>query len=89
MVKVLYGNEPYVIMKRKSKIIDALQNKQMNLQKYEGKFDMDVYNSCLEYPFLEDKRVVLLEVETIKDLDTPLFLEYIEKPTASTDLLII
>ena len=89
MVKVLYGNEPYVIMKRKSKIIDALQNKQMNLQKYEGKFDMDVYNSCLEYPFLEDKRVVLLEVETIKDLDTPLFLEYIEKPVASTDLLII
>ncbi len=89
MVKILYGNEPYVIMKRKSKIVDALQNKQMNLQKFEGKFDIDVYNSCLEYPFLEEKRVVLLEAESLKDLDTPLFLEYVEKPVDSTDLLII
>ena len=89
MVTLLYGNEPYVILKRKAKIVDRLQNKQMNFQRFEGKFDTEVYNSCIAYPFLEDKRVVLLDIESLGAIDCPLFDEYISKPVDSTDLLII
>ena len=89
MVKVLYGNEPYVIAKRKAKVVNALTNKQMNLQNFEGKFDLDVYNSCLSFPFLEDKRVVLMDIDSLSALDTPLFEEYLSSPVETTELLII
>lgn len=89
MVKVLYGNEPYVIMKRKDKVVNVLQNKQMNFQKFEGKFDIDVYNACIQFPFLEDKKVVLLEVESLSALDNHIFMDYLNAPVDTTDLLII
>ena len=89
MVQVLFGNEPYVILKRKYKVINALRDKQMNLQSFEGRFDQDVFNSCVLYPFLEDKRVVLLEIDSLSALDTPLFEQYLNKPVPSTELIII
>ena len=89
MVKVLYGNEPYVVAKRKAKIVNALADKQMNFQQFDGKFDVDVYNSCLLYPFMEDKRVVLLDIESLGSLDNPAFEEYLANPVVTTDLLII
>ncbi len=88
-IHILYGNEPYVIMKRKNKIVDALSNKQMNLQRFEGKFDQDVYSSCTIYPFLEDKRVVVLDIESLSALDNELFLDYVSHPTSSTELVIV
>lgn len=89
MVQVLFGNEPYVILKRKQKIVNSLQNKQMNLQSFEGKFDQNLFNSCILFPFMEDKRVVLLDIDSLSALDTPEFEAYIKKPIPSTELIII
>lgn len=88
-IQILFGNEPYVIMKRKNKVINALSNKQMNLQRFEGKFDQDVYNSCMIYPFMEDRRVVMLDVESLSALDNKLFLDYVDAPALSTELVVI
>ena len=89
MIQLLYGNEPYVIQKRKQKVVNALNNKQMNLQTFEGKFDQEVYDACAVYPFLENKRVIVLDVENLSVLDTPLFEKYLSKPVSTTDLVII
>lgn len=89
MVSILYGNEPYIIMKRKNKLIDTLHDKQMNFHRYEGEFNAEIYNACIEYPFLENRKVVLLEVEALSAVDKSLFWKYLERPADSTDLLII
>jgi len=89
MIQVLYGDEPYGIEKRKKKVISGLSTPQMNFEMRQGKFDIDMQTACLTYPFLDDRKVILLDVESLKALDTKEFKDYLKAPNKTTDLIII
>jgi len=89
MIQVLYGDEPYGIEKRKKNVLKGLTVPQMNYEVRQGSFDLDTQTACRTCPFLDEKRVVLLDIEGLKALDTPEFKEYLKAPSKSTDLLII
>ncbi len=89
MIQILYGDEPYGIEKRKKKVISGLSTPQMNFEMRQGKFDIDMQTACLTYPFLDDRKVILLDVESLKALDTKEFKDYLKAPNKTTDLIII
>ncbi len=89
MIQVLYGDEPYGIEKKKKKAVEGITCPTINYEVRQGKFDLELKTACMTYPFMESKRVVLLDVENLKALDTDEFKEYLKSPNASTDLLVI
>lgn len=88
-IVLMWGNEPYGIQKRKGKVVSALSMPEMNLQVFEGKFDATVRNACLVFPFMEERRVVVLNIASLDDLDTKEFEGYLKAPASTTDLLIL
>lgn len=90
MIKVIYGDEPFFILKHKALLVEHIQAQEMNVSHYEGEFTEDVFNMCSQTPFLSDRRVVFLDTDTLKGLDNKLFSEYLEgKGVSSTDLCVI
>lgn len=88
-MKIIYGNEPYLIERYKKHYADMVTFASFNLSRMYGKYSSEVDNRLRMYPVMEDKRVVILECETLKDLDEPLFYDYIDMPAAFSELLII
>lgn len=89
MIQVLYGDEPYGIEVKKKKALSLVNVPQMNYEVRQGSFDLDCLTSCNTFPFLDEKKVVVLDIETLKSLDTKEFYEYLKAPSASTELLVI
>lgn len=87
MIKIVYGNEPYLIEQIKSSLGKSLKNPDMNRLKAQA-FSDEVYDFLTTYPILDDKRVVLLDIDTLSVLDNALFKSYLDKPSAFSDLLI-
>ena len=88
-IQLLWGNEPYGIRKRREKALKGLSLQEMNYSVYDGSFDSAIKNACLVYPFMDSKRVVVLNVSSLSDLETKEFEEYLKAPSATTELLII
>lgn len=89
MIKILYGNEPYRLDFEREKALKPIENPAMNYSHLQGEFSEDVLNACRVFPFFSDKRLVLLDVDSLKDLDTKAFKTYLSEPSGSTDLLVI
>ena len=89
MITILYGDEPYGILKRKHKVVSQVTIPSMNLIELSGQFDLDVKNSCETFPFAEEKRVVVLDIDSLKALETKEFEEYLTSPCSTTDLVVV
>jgi len=88
-ITLLWGDEPYGIEKRKQKIVGTIQMPEMNLQVFEGSFDKVVRNACYVFPFMEPKRVIILNISSLDDISTDDFESYLKKPSVTTELIII
>ncbi len=89
MISIVYGNEPYGIDVKKRKIEAMVTMPSMNLTFFTGEFGLDVLNTCNTFPFMEDKRGVFLEIDSLKALDNEHFRNYCQSPADFTELLII
>lgn len=91
-ILLLYGEsspEPYCIDMRKNTALKDVDKKGLNYDSLKGKFTEEIINLARTYPMLEDKRGIVLEVDTLKDLDTKLFYDFAQKPPAFTEFIII
>lgn len=87
MIQVVYGNEPYLIDQVKNKIISSTKNLHMNILRAQT-FSEDVYDFLYAYLIFDDKRVALLDIDVLSQLDSRLFNTYISNPSAYSDLFI-
>lgn len=89
MIHILYGNEPYGIVKYKQKIVSQIQIPSMNLASYQGDFNLDIKVVCETVPFMEPQRVVVLDIDSLKALDNDAFQTYVSSPCSTTELIVI
>ncbi len=88
-IKILYGDEPYRIDYEKEMVLQGVENPSMNYTHLQGSFTEEALSKCSTFPFFEDRRVVLVDTDTLKGLDTDSFKKYLEHPVKSTDLVVI
>lgn len=86
-IQVLYGNEPYGIDVKRRKLVEGVDS--LNIRTFSGDFTPDVLSFCQQFPFLAVRKVVLLNCESLKSLDTKAFSLYLDSPVKTTDLLVI
>lgn len=77
MVKILFGNEPYVIDKAIEEEEKKISQREINVSFCEG-LSSEVLALCRTYPFLDARRLVVVTVESLTDevkkfLDIPDF----------------
>ena len=89
MVCVAYGDEPYLIDLLRKNLKDSVKEKALNFSSFVGSFTAEVSAHCYSFPFMEKVRGVILDCDSIKELDTKAFRSYIEKPASSCNLLVI
>ena len=88
MIKLIYGDEPYFISLIKKETFSMVNNKDFNLSIHEV-FDEDVFTLCNTFPFMEEKRVVFLDLDKLSLLNNEYFAAYKEAPSEFTELLIL
>lgn len=88
MIKILYGNEPWLISKEKEQMISHLSMPEMNLNSFQIWGD-DALECLRSLPFVDEKRVVVLDLEKPSSLDCKSFKDYLKNPSSSADLVII
>lgn len=87
MIKLLYGDEPYLIEKEIERVTSQLSTPELNLKKTEA-WDDNLPLFLKTYPFVDAKKVVVVDVDALKALDTPSFIKYLDEPSKFGDLLI-
>lgn len=87
MIKVFTGNEPYVIEYKVKCSTNMVAEDSINYLRYDT-FNREVYTTCRQYPFLADKKVVVIRVNNLKELGEEL-ISYISSPCKFTNLVIV
>lgn len=88
MILVVSGVEVYNIDRYRKKALEEVSNPEMNVTRFTGAFTEEVAVQCNTFPFLSEKRAVLLECDTQKGLDNKDFEEYLQNPSKSCNLFI-
>lgn len=86
MIKLLYGNEPYLIKEKIKKACAELSMPEMNISKIDV-FGEDEMFLSRQYPFIDKKRIMILSLESINNADDMLK-TYVSEPSETTDLYI-
>lgn len=92
MITILYGEktpEPYCIDARKKAALKGVNIGGINYSSMTGKFDAEVVALARTYPLFEEKRGIVLEVSSLKDLDNKDFMEYVKAPAPFTEMVIV
>ena len=88
MIKIIFGDEPYFISQIKNETFDMIAEKDFNLSMHEV-FDEDVFTLCNTFPFMEEKRVVFIDLDKLSLLNNELFRAYKKAPSEFTELLVL
>lgn len=88
-IVVAYGTEPYKVELLKQEYQMNVSYPEFNCSILYGVFDDKVLDLIYTMPFMANRRVVILTVDTLKDLDNKAFYNLLENPVVSTDFLII
>lgn len=88
MIKIIYGDEPYFISLIKKDTFSMVSQKDFNLSMHEV-FDEDVFTLCNTFPFMEEKRVVFLDLDKLSLLNNEYFAAYKKEPAEFTEVLIL
>ncbi len=83
MICVLYGDEPYRIDYKKRKLIAGA-----DVTYAVGSFGEELYSLAMTYPFMSQKRCIILDIDSLKDLDTAEFHEFMKQAPVFTDLVV-
>ena len=85
MIKVLFGEEPYMIDNTIKAAKDGLG--EMNIINYDT-LDNEVVTRAIQYPFFSNKQVIIVRPTTLGTFSNDI-LRYFDKPEDFTDLFII
>lgn len=88
MIGIYYGNEPYLIQLEKSRYIKNIKNPEMNLI-YSSVVTADIFGFLNTFPIMDERRLAVLDLDVLSQLDTADFREYMENPAESSDLFIM
>lgn len=88
MIKIIFGNEPFLISQIKKETFSIILNSDFNLSMHEI-FDENVFNLCNTYPIMESKRVIFIDLDKLSMLDNECFNTYRKAPTEFTEVLIL
>lgn len=88
MIGIYYGNEPYLIQLEKCKYIKNIKNPEMNLI-YSSVVTADIFGFLNTFPIMDERRLAVLDLDVLSQLDTADFREYMENPAESSDLFIM
>ena len=89
MVLVVSGVEVYNVDRYRKKALEEVSNPEMNVTRFAGAFTEEVAVQCNTFPFLSEKRAVLLECDTQKGLDNKDFEAYLQNPSKFCNLFIV
>lgn len=81
---LFYGNEPYRLMEKRE-ALKKVDNPEMNLY-ITDVFDQETYELAFQMPFLEEKRVIIVEMEGCSDAE--LLVNYLKEPAPTTNLYV-
>lgn len=84
MVKLFYGEEPYLIESEIRKAKNGLTD--LNIHEY-AELGPEVFEQAIHYPFFSERQVILVRPEKLNVCEN--LISYIKKPTEFTDLLIV
>lgn len=88
MIGIYYGNEPYLIQLEKCKYIKNIKNPEMNLI-YSSVVTADIFGFLNTFPIMDERRLAVLDLDVLSQLDTADFREYMENPAEFSDLFIM
>lgn len=89
MLKIITGNEPYLIDREKSSVMSGLVIPEMNELRTD-RFDKDTLSFLNTVPMIPDKkRCCFIDIDKQGTLDTAEFAEYLEEPIPTSDVLIL
>lgn len=88
MIGIYYGNEPYLIQIEKNKYVKGIQNPEMNLIKGTSMTE-DILDFLYTYPIMDKRRIAILDIDSLSQLDCKEFKHYIKEPSDFSDLFII
>lgn len=77
MVYLLYGDEPYIAYQTIKKAKESLSMPDMNLMEASGLGD-SFFEFCQAVPFLEPKKVAVLSVSSLAEIDSERFYELVQ-----------
>lgn len=80
--KLYYGDEPYRLVQQRE-LLKQIDNPEMNLYVTDA-FDQEAFGFAYQVPFLADKRVIIVELETCSE--SGLLTEYLQDPAPDTEL---
>lgn len=88
MIKIIFGDEPYLISVIKKETFSMVSEKDFNLSMHEV-FDEEVFALCNTFPIMEEKRVVFVDLDKLSLLNNEYFAAYQKEPAEFTELLIL
>ena len=88
MIKIVYGNEPYLIDAERAKLCRMITVPKLNLL-YTDTFSVEESYFLDTCPVIDNVRVVIVTVSHIKELNTKAFREYLNFPSPTGELLVI
>lgn len=87
MIKVVYGDEPYLIELEKHRLLESLDCPELNLLRAEEWSD-DITMFLRTYPIMDSRKVCILDIEKVGAIDCESFWEYMDSPSAHGELFI-
>lgn len=88
MIKVIIGKEPYLIKKEKESSIPFLSCPDFNLGMFTT-FDRSTSDFLSSYPFMDEKKIAVLDCNQLSELDTPEFKEYLKNQVPYVDVVAV
>lgn len=87
MIKIMYGEEPYKVLLFKNKLKEGITVPDFNILLTE-KWGEEEEDFAFAYPMMDAKKLIIVDLDDIKLLNTPAFENYIENPCNTCDVLI-
>lgn len=88
MLRILYGDEPYLIQLKKQEIISKISFPELNLMRFSS-WSEEVLGYIETCPMMDDYKVAVVECQTLSSFGDKSFQNYLENPYSSSFLLII
>lgn len=88
MIGVYYGNEPYLIKIEKNRFMKEIKNPEMNLI-CSSVMSEEIIGYLNTYPIMDERRLAVLDIDSLAQIDNADFRSYMENPSDSSDLFIM
>lgn len=86
-ISFIGGSEPYLVDYHKNKLIGQFDLKELNFMEATS-FDESVYDFLFTFPMGDDRKVVYLSVDSLNEVNNPLYKKYEESPSDFGELVV-